>query len=148
MSCPVCNGYPGCPSCTPEPRMITCPACNGTGEIFTDLIMTNAMNDKDKQHRSEEFQELTSKIDRLEKIALLGAKNVLTIDDVALITGFTKGHIYRLTSGQKIPHYKPNGRTLYFKKEEIEDWMLQNKIRTNTEIESAATTYTAINKKK
>ena len=98
------------------------------------------MNDKDKQHRSEEFQELTSKIDRLEKIALLGAKNVLTIDDVALITGFTKG--------QKIPHYKPNGRTLYFKKEEIEDWMLQNKIQTNTEIESAATTYTAINKKK
>ena len=91
--------------------------------------MTNAMNDKDKQHRSEEFQELTSKIDRLEKIALLGAKNVLTIDDVALITGFTKGHIYRLT-------------------EEIEDWMLQNKIQTNTEIESAATTYTAINKKK
>ena len=110
--------------------------------------MTNAMNEKDKQRRSEEFQELTSKIDRLEKIALLGAKNVLTIDDVALITGFTKGHIYRLTSGQKIPHYKPNGRTLYFKKEEIEDWMLQNKIRTNTEIESAATTYTAINKKK
>ena len=110
--------------------------------------MTNAMNDKDKQHRSEEFQELTSKIDRLEKIALLGAKNVLTIDDVALITGFTKGHIYRLTSGQKIPHYKPNGRTLYFKKEEIEDWMLQNKIQTNTEIERAATTYTAINKKK
>lgn len=43
------------------------------------------MNDKDKQHRSEEFQELTSKIDRLEKIALLGAKNVLTIDDVALM---------------------------------------------------------------
>lgn len=52
------------------------------------------MNDKDKQHRSEEFQELTSKIDRLEKIALLGAKNVLTIDDVALITGFhERAHI-------------------------------------------------------
>lgn len=34
MSCPVWNGYPGCPSCTPEPRMITSPACNGTGEIY------------------------------------------------------------------------------------------------------------------
>ena len=60
------------------------------------------MNDKDKQHRSEEFQELTSKIDRLEKIALLGAKNVLTIDDVALIKGFKKGKIYRMTRGKKI----------------------------------------------
>lgn len=34
MSCSACNGYPGCPCCTPEPRMITCPACNGTGEIY------------------------------------------------------------------------------------------------------------------
>lgn len=36
MSCTVCNGYPGCPCCSPEPRMITCPACGGTGEIYYD----------------------------------------------------------------------------------------------------------------
>lgn len=34
MSCPVCNGYPGCPCCSPEPQMVTCPACKGTGEIY------------------------------------------------------------------------------------------------------------------
>lgn len=34
MSCPVCNGYPGCPCCSPEPLMITCPVCNGTGKIY------------------------------------------------------------------------------------------------------------------
>lgn len=105
------------------------------------------MNTQNQQTRSEEFQELASKIDRLEKIALLGAKNVLTLDDVVLITGHTKGHLYRLTSTKKIPHYKPHGGMLYFKKEEIEDWMLQNKILTTAEIESAATTYTAINKR-
>ncbi len=34
MSCPVCNGYPGCPCCAPEPQMITCPACTGSGKIY------------------------------------------------------------------------------------------------------------------
>lgn len=34
MSCPVCNGLPGCPCCSPEPNMTTCPACGGAGEIY------------------------------------------------------------------------------------------------------------------
>lgn len=34
MSCVVCNGYPGCPCCSPEPKMVTCPACSGTGKIY------------------------------------------------------------------------------------------------------------------
>lgn len=29
--CPVCNGEPGCPCCTPEPKMKECPECNGKG---------------------------------------------------------------------------------------------------------------------
>lgn len=34
MSCPVCEGHPGCPCCATEPRMITCPDCNGTGYTY------------------------------------------------------------------------------------------------------------------
>lgn len=34
MSCVVCNGLPGCPSCTPEPTMIPCPDCGGDGGVF------------------------------------------------------------------------------------------------------------------
>ncbi len=31
MSCAVCCGHPGCPVCSPEPRMIDCPECGGNG---------------------------------------------------------------------------------------------------------------------
>lgn len=96
--------------------------------------------------RSEEFVALHTKLEKIEKITLLGAKNVLTLDDVVLITGYSKGHIYRLTSSQEIPHYKPNGRNIYFKKDEIEEWLLQNRILTTEEINSKATTHTAIKK--
>lgn len=141
----------------PKKNIAACPHINvnaNAAENVTELaelkmilnpITTNNM--QEITNRSAEYQELASKIDKLEKIALLSAKNVLTIDDVALITSYSKGHIYRLTSGKKIPHYKPDGRTLYFKKEEIEEWMLQNRIQTDAEIQRKATTYTAINKK-
>lgn len=104
------------------------------------------MIEQNTQPTSAEYRELTTKIERLEKIALIGTKNVLTLDEVVLVTGLSKGHIYRLTSAQGIPHYKPKGRNLYFKKDEIEEWLLQNRIRTKSEIDGAATTYTAIHK--
>lgn len=95
---------------------------------------------------TNEIQELNTKLDRIERITLIGSKNVLTMDDASLVTGLSKGYLYRLTSTQRIPHYKLNGRNLYFKKSEIEDWLLQNRVSTQSEIESAATTYTVKNK--
>lgn len=112
-----------------------------------NLITTDTMSKQEnKIERSDEFVALNTKLEKIEKIALLGAKNVLTIDEVSLMTGLSKGHIYRLTSTQGIPHYKPNGRNLYFKKDEIEDWLLQNRISTLEEISNKATTHTAIKK--
>lgn len=32
--CEICHGYPGCPVCSPEPRMIECPSCQGHGYIW------------------------------------------------------------------------------------------------------------------
>lgn len=110
-------------------------------------IMMITMNKQDnKIERSDEFIALNTKLEKIEKMTLLGAKNVLTIDEVSLMTGLSKGHIYRLTSTQGIPHYKPNGRNLYFKKDEIEEWLLQNRVSTIEEINNKAVTHTVINK--
>lgn len=86
---------------------------------------------------------INERFDKLEKIALLGAKNVLTIEETAMMTGLSKGYIYRLTSSHQIPHYKPSGRNIYFKKDEIENWLLQGRVKTQSEIESEASTYLA-----
>jgi len=94
----------------------------------------------------EEMQEINQRLNKIEIMVTIGAKNVLTLDETALFTGLSKGYIYRLTSNQEIPHYKRNGRNIYFKKEEIEDWLLQNRVATKAEIESKATTYLATKK--
>ena len=48
-------------------------------------------------------------------------KNILTVEDVVNYTGFSQKQIYKLTSTRTIPHYKPSGRKLFFKKDEIDE---------------------------
>lgn len=95
---------------------------------------------------ASEYQEIAARLDRIEKLALLGSKEVLSIDECVILTGYTKSHLYRMTSQRKIPFYKPMGGTIYFKKSEVEQWLLQN--RQETESETAARTATYCKTKK
>lgn len=52
-------------------------------------------------------EELREQLDRIERYSLLAAKNVLCLDDVAILTGLSKSHLYKLTCNHQIPHYKP-----------------------------------------
>lgn len=91
------------------------------------------------------LQDLSNKLDHIAELTLIGSKTVLNIDEAALFTGLSVGHIYRLTSGKKIPHFKKQ-RKLYFKKAELEAWMLDTKILTDGEIQDKASTYVATHK--
>lgn len=92
------------------------------------------------------LQTLSEKIDNLTRVSLIGVKDVLDFEETCLYTGFSRGHLYRLTSGRQIPFSRKN-RKLYFKKSELERWMLAERVKTVKEIDSEATTYTAITKK-
>lgn len=85
--------------------------------------------------------EIKLQLDRIERLTLLSAKNVLCFDDVVLLTGLSKSHLYKLTSAHKIPMYKPNGKQIYFDRIEVENWMKQNRIATTQEVEQIAANY-------
>lgn len=89
----------------------------------------------------EEYKAITERLARIESLVAAGTKEVLTIDECSAYTGYSKNHLYRLTSQRAIPFYKPMGGTIYFRKSEIEDWLLQNRQATEAEINSKATTY-------
>lgn len=61
-------------------------------------------------------------------------KNILTVDEVINYTGFSQKQIYKLTSTRQIPHYKPSGRKLFFKKDEIDDCITQGRVHTISEL--------------
>lgn len=87
------------------------------------------------------IQEVLSKLNTIEQYSLLAAKNVLTIEDAALLTGLSRSHIYKLTSTKQIPYYKPNGKQIYFDRSELEAWMKQNRVGTLTEAQQNAVSY-------
>lgn len=91
------------------------------------------------------LQTIDTRLDRIERLTLISAKTVLDIDEASLLTGFSKGHLYRLTSERQIPHYKKS-RKLYFKKSELEAWLLEDKVLTAEDIESQAATYVVTHK--
>ncbi len=84
---------------------------------------------------------ITAKLDAIERYTLLGAKSVFTIDDVALYTGLSKSHLYKLTSAKRIPHFKNNSKSMFFDKTEIEEWMKQNRVQTQAGAEQQAISY-------
>lgn len=44
--------------------------------------------------------------------------------------------MYKLTSERKIPHYKSTGgKNVFFKRTEIEEWLMQNKIKTTAQLD-------------
>lgn len=77
----------------------------------------------------EEVRSLREAVDR-------GEKEFLNIEDMAKLTGFSKSYIYKLTSRKKIPFYRPAGGKIFFRRDEIKDWINQSRICSESEIAS------------
>jgi len=84
------------------------------------------------------MEELKEQLAKIEQYSLLAAKRALSIDDACLLSGISKSHLYKLTCKHLIPHYKPNGKMVYFDKTELENWLLQNRVTPVAEAEQDA----------
>ena len=89
------------------------------------------------------IEELNVKIKNIEEL-FLTQKNVFNFSELKSYTKLSKSYLYQLTSKGGIPSYKPNGKLLYFKREEVEDWMLSNRRATNIELDELASTHISI----
>lgn len=89
----------------------------------------------------ERLDAMQEAINKTQKIAVLAGKAMLTIDDVCLLTGLSKPHIYRLTCTHTLPYYRPNGKLIYFDRKEIENYMRSNRVDCVSDAESMASKY-------
>jgi len=74
-------------------------------------------------------------------------KNVLSFEEASTFLNLSKSYLYKLTSGGLIPHYKPQGKMLYFEREQLENWLRQNPVRTQAQVEDEAQLYIHNHKK-
>jgi len=65
-------------------------------------------------------------------------KNVMDAREAAAFLGVSMSHLYKLCHTRKIPYYKPQGKLSYFKREELEQWLLKNRVASDEELERQA----------
>ena len=66
--------------------------------------------------------EIKKQLDRIERLTLLGAKTVLSVQDVAFLLGKSEKTVRNNIS--EIPHYR-NGHGIWFRREDVEAWQCQ-----------------------
>jgi excisionase family DNA binding protein len=86
------------------------------------------------------IENIESRLERIENL-LISNKEILSLKELVDYTGLSKGYIYKLTSNNLIPYYKPVGKKIYFYKAEVDKWILQNRSSTHLEIEQKAINY-------
>jgi len=60
-----------------------------------------------------ELEQMNERLERIEGL-LVANKTVLTMREAAILTGLSLSHLYKLTSTNGIPCYKPTGKAIYF----------------------------------
>ena len=90
------------------------------------------------------MDEILKRLEIIEKHVLdrnIILKNVLNLNEACTYLELSQSHLYKLTSTGSIPHYKPNGKKLYFNRAELDQWLMRNRSTTQDEIEQQAADY-------
>lgn len=68
-------------------------------------------------------------------------KDIFNMSETVDYTGLAKSTIYKLVHNRAIPCHKPNGKLLYFRKEDLDNYLTRNRIKPASEIEEEAVNY-------
>ena len=68
-------------------------------------------------------------------------KEVLTLGETASYMQVSASHIYKLHCNGELSSYCPTGKKLYFKRSELDQFLLRNRQSSSSEIEQQAADY-------
>jgi len=89
---------------------------------------------------------ILEQLDRIEKI-VRAHKTVLTFDQACDYTGISRSYMYKLTAKGEIPFSKPRGKLIFFSREKLDKWLLNNNHTSKDEIKQQAVAYAFRNKR-
>lgn len=85
------------------------------------------------------------RLERIERLLLLGSKEVLNTSEIALLLGISESRVRHLTKCKEDSALQAGQQNL-FQEKEIEAWQLQSRVPTDDEIRSRGTTYAVTHK--
>ena len=77
---------------------------------------------------------ILSKLESIEALLISQNNKPLSFREASEYLGISLSYLYKLTSQNKIPHYKPNGKMIYFVKSELDQWVMRNPIKAENRV--------------
>lgn len=65
-------------------------------------------------------------------------KSTFNVKDFSAYSGIKESYIYKIVGQELINFSKPNGKMLFFKKLDVDDYLLQNPVKAKSTIEKEA----------
>ena len=88
----------------------------------------------------------TQEIQQITEAVIFCKKAVLSCSEAARYMNISKSTLYKMMMRRQVPYSKPNGKVAFFDREELEKWLMGNRIATADEINSQAQSYCMRNK--
>ena len=89
--------------------------------------------------------EIMQKLNAIQHLIEATLPKPLTLEETAKFLDVSKSHLYRLVCYKKIPHYKPEGKRLYFDQDELVAWLKRNhsvtQVQREAQLEEKAASY-------
>lgn len=76
-----------------------------------------------------------NKKESLHHVQIATQKEILSFREALVYLDVSQSFLYKLTSSKTIAFSKPNGGKLYFKKSDLDEWMLQNTSTSSDDLE-------------
>jgi len=87
-----------------------------------------------------ESEIILEKLDEIKNL-LKSQEKLLCFNEAAKYLNLSKSHLYKLTCSNRIKHFKPNGKKIYFLPSDLNNWLLRNPVRTINQLDQAAADY-------
>ena len=68
-------------------------------------------------------------------------KDILSLKEATSYLDVSASFLYKLTSDEKVTFFKPNGKLIYFRKSDLDNWLLQNSNVSTGEMETNLDNY-------
>lgn len=138
-----------------QPRRCFAGVLRGTSNTpaFMNVILKNNyyMEKLTFEQLPEAVTLLLEKVNRIEQLLtgktndIQPLKDMLTTKEAAEFMGVSLSTVYKMTHKSEVPVYKPSGKKVYLKRNELVDYMSKNRSMSNDEIEKEAINYVTNN---
>lgn len=87
------------------------------------------------------MEEILIKLESLKSLYIRGFSGIFPKSEAAVYLGVSESYLTKISSRKKIPFYKPEGRLCYYRREDLDAYLLRNRVSTKEELQDKADSF-------